>query len=70
MKDLTPSFFFYFPVTAYSLNGCLKSGVHYSQRRAARADCIVSGDSDLLSPGGFQGIRILTATDFLAHVEA
>jgi predicted nucleic acid-binding protein len=37
--------------------------------RAAHADCIVSGDADLLSLGGFQGIRILTAAGFLAHVE-
>ena len=37
--------------------------------RAAHADCIVSGDSDLLSLGGSQGIRILTAAGFLAHVE-
>ena len=37
--------------------------------RAARADCIVSGDSDLLSLGGFQGIQILTAAGFLANVE-
>ncbi len=38
--------------------------------RAARADYIVSGDSDLLSLGGFQGIRILTASGFLVQVEA
>lgn len=38
--------------------------------RAARADYIVSGDSDLLSLGGFQGIKILTAAGFLAHVAA
>ena len=34
---------------------------------AARADCIVSGDSDLLSLGSFQGIKILTAAGFMAH---
>ena len=38
--------------------------------RAARVDYIVSGDSDLLSLGGFQGIRILTASAFLAQVKA
>ena len=37
--------------------------------RAAHADYIVSGDSDLLSLGSFQGIRILTAAGFMAHVE-
>ena len=36
--------------------------------RAARADFIVSGDSDLLSLGDFQGIKVLTAAGFLAHV--
>ena len=35
---------------------------------AARADCIVSGGSDLLSLGSFQGIKILTAAGFMAHV--
>lgn len=38
--------------------------------RTARADCIVSGDADLLSLGSFQGIRILTAADFLALAAA
>jgi hypothetical protein len=32
--------------------------------RAARADCIVSGDDDLLSLGTFDGIRILTPRSF------
>jgi putative PIN family toxin of toxin-antitoxin system len=32
--------------------------------RAARADCIVSGDGDLLSLGTFEGIRILTPRSF------
>jgi putative PIN family toxin of toxin-antitoxin system len=38
--------------------------------RAARADCIVSGDSDLLSLGRFEGIEILTAAGFLARFAA
>jgi len=33
---------------------------------AARADAIVSGDSDLLTLHGFQGISILAPSDFLA----
>ena len=37
---------------------------------AAHADCIVSGDSDLLSLESFKGISILTAAQTVAMVEA
>lgn len=33
---------------------------------AAKADCIISGDKDLLSLGHFKKIRILSPSDFLA----
>jgi predicted nucleic acid-binding protein len=37
---------------------------------AGRADCIVTGDQDLLVLDPFQGIRILLPADFLREVGA
>lgn len=36
---------------------------------AANAECIVSGDSDLLSLGSFQGIDILTAAQAIQRID-
>ena len=36
---------------------------------AAGADCIVSGDSDLLDLVAFQGVAIVTAIEALARIE-
>jgi predicted nucleic acid-binding protein len=35
---------------------------------AASADCIVSGDADLLDLGSFEGIPIVTAAQFVTAV--
>jgi predicted nucleic acid-binding protein len=35
---------------------------------AASADCIVSGDSDLLSLESYRGIAILTAAQAMKHI--
>ena len=37
---------------------------------AARADCIVSGDDDLLTLGSYQGIPILSAAQCLQRLDA
>ena len=37
---------------------------------AGQADFIVSGDADLLSMGGFRGIRIVSVADFLAQPDS